>query len=494
MKIERPPVLIWLLLTCAAARAGLQQEIDIAIRSPVLPGSTVAVSVRDAGTDQELVAIEALRPMIPASNMKLLTGGAALHILGPGFRFRTQILRDGDRLVVVGDGDPAFADPDLLALTAAGDSSGIDIEGFLRLLSGAVRDAGMEHVSELVVDDRIFDRQFVHPSWPIDQLNRGYCAEVAGLNFHLNVLHVFPRPTGGARPDLSRLAPAAPFLVIRNQATTQPEGTSSAWIARPPASNDLTVYGNVRHEYREPVAVTLHDPGLFFANVLADRLKAAGVTVGPQRVAAAGDPPSSGQPVGPVISTPIATALARCNRDSENLYAEALLKRMAFAVTGEPGSWSNGAALVRHVMHDRLDRPALLEGVVVSDGSGLSRENRCSAAAMTAWLVSFHHDSDLGPVFGESLPTAGREGTLRQRFQGTDLAGMQVQGKSGYINGVSCLSGYVTAPGGPRRAFSVLVNGLRPADVRAAKELQERIVGLVARDMAAPAMTLGGGE
>jgi D-alanyl-D-alanine carboxypeptidase/D-alanyl-D-alanine-endopeptidase (penicillin-binding protein 4) len=232
----------------------------------------------------------------------------------------------------------------------------------------------------------------------------------------------------------------------------------------------------------------------FFARLLAERLRAGGLTVTRYRTAEASDPEPAGRTIGPVIRTPISNALTRCNTDSQNLYAEALLKRIGHALTNEPGSWFNGTAVVRHVVHERVSDPNLAVKLVMRDGSGLSRENRIAAATMSAWLASFHHDERLGPPFIASLALAGRTGTLANRFENVDLHGTMVQAKSGYINYVSCLSGFVTAPDGRRRTFSILVNGLHePGSVRQAKKLQERILSAVAWDMTAALTTLGDG-
>ncbi len=476
----------------APCRADLRGDVDGAVAKGQLGLATIAISVIDADTGADRISINADQMMVPASNMKLLTTGAALHALGGNFTFSTRLLRDGDRLIVVGDGDPGVGDPKLLSeiVSAGGGGAGQDIESFLQLWVRPVVEAGNTRVSEVVVDDRIFDRQFVHPSWPQDHLNRRYCAEVAGFDFHLNVLNFYPRPgAAGGRPDLSIVHPTAPWLEIQNRATSRQDGSegNTAWIARRQDTNLLSVYGNVKFAYRAPVPVTFNDPPAFFAQLLAHRLAAAGVQVDGHRAAIPDDPPPVGEPIGLEIRTPIRTAVARCNRDSENLYAEALLKRMGHAMTNEPGSWINGSAIVRHVVHERLENPLLAANLRVADGSGLSRDNQVAAATLTAWLATFHRDTTIGPLFVISLAEPG-VGTLKGRFQDPEsaLKGCQVRGKSGYIDNVSCLSGYITSPGGRRCAFSILINGLKePGSVGKAKALQERVVSAVARDLVA---------
>ena len=243
------------------------------------------------------------------------------------------------------------------------------------------------------------------------------------------------------------------------------------------------------------VPVTVHNVPEFFAQLLADRLKRAGVTVEGHRAVNPPEGEFTGRLLEPVITTPLSTAITRCNTDSKNIYAECLLKRIGYARTGQPGSWTNGTAIVRLVIHERLANRILSSNVVIADASGLSRENRIAPGTMTAWLNSFVTDETLEPVFISSLAHAGVSGTLAKRFKDTDLHGAQVQAKTGFINGVSCLSGCVTMPDGRRRCFSIMVNDI-PAHrmVYQAKRMQEKIVAAIATDMALTEVQALGGD
>jgi D-alanyl-D-alanine carboxypeptidase/D-alanyl-D-alanine-endopeptidase (penicillin-binding protein 4) len=190
---------------------------------------------------------------------------------------------------------------------------------------------------------------------------------------------------------------------------------------------------------------------------------------------------TEGTDIGPVVRMPIGPIVEHCNETSQNLYAESLLKRSVHAVTGRPGSWADADATIEYVAAKRLgaSAPALIEGVRIEDGSGLSRRNLVTTKFLTAWLDSFHDDPLLSEVFVESLARGGEEGTLKSRF--TELRGSstRVDAKTGYMTGISCLSGFVSAEDGRRWSFSVFCNGFRGAS-RPAKELQEAIVMAIA--------------
>jgi D-alanyl-D-alanine carboxypeptidase/D-alanyl-D-alanine-endopeptidase (penicillin-binding protein 4) len=498
------PAMIMLLVQCLTcspiAVASMVAEIDVAVRTADLSGGTVALRICDAHDGTELMALNADRPMLPASNMKVLTSGAALHTLGPEFHFNTRLLLVGDTLILQGDGDPALADPELLEAMTVDGEAGLDVETFLEIWVNAVKAADVSTLDAVVVDDRIFDRQYVHPSWPIEQLNTRSFAEISGANFHLNVLHFYAMRNDAGRPNLTNVQPRVDWIIPRNRATcrTRPSDSNTLWFARARNTNDLTAYGNVKS--RQVFApVTIHDPPEFLAHLLTERLRDAGIEVKSFRAATSVDPAVDDDAtlLEPVVRTPLPVALQRCNTDSQNLYAECLLKRIGHARTGQPGSWNNGAGIVRLVIHERLGSDVLSSGVVISDGSGLSRDNRVTAHLLSDWLHSFYTDERLRELFVNSLANASGTGTLEKRFRSVELHGATVKAKTGFINGVSCLSGYVIMPDGQARCYSILVNDL-PAhkSVYPAKRLQEQIVSIIAKDMAEQAarhrVTVGG--
>lgn len=479
----------------AAAQDQFAGDVQRLVRSLDLKKAKVSVSIRDGDSDASLVAIDAERPMLPASNMKLLTTGAFLSAFGTDFRFSTRLIHAGGDLIVVGDGDPAFGDPELLADMTWTDADGkthkgLDVDELVRIWTDAVKAAGIASVDEVIVDARIFDGVAYHPNWPKDQFKEDYCAEVWGFNFHHNLLHVWPKPRPGGAADVSRIDPNVPWLIRSNATTsrTGPQDRHTFWIQRPPDQNAFTFNGNVRYPATDPASVTLHDTPTLFARIFADRLKASGVPVRGHRLATADDPTFAGDAIGPEVRTPMATLLYRCNTDSDNLYAECLVKRLGYSATKSPGSWTNGTAAVRHIVSERIANSALAATIKPDDGSGLSRENRVTAGAITAWLASFHRDSTLGPMFIESLAVGGKTGTVKKRFKDVEKTGCVVQCKTGYIRGVSSLSGFVTAADGRRLAFSILCNDLvEPDALTKARALQEKIVTEIAETLRATA-------
>ncbi len=471
-----------------------------------LGSSHVSVCVIDLQSGQVLAALNEDEPMAPASNLKLLTSGSALLALGSDYRFETRFVRDGDKLVVVGSGDPGFADPVLL------DEMRMSVDDFLNRIVDSIKAANAfpGGIGEVVVDDRVFDRQYIHPDWPADQLNRWYCAEVSGLNFHANVMEIFPSPGRGEdSPAVIRTEPSAPWLSIAVKARTTTRGQTAIWASRDADANRFTVHGSVRTTPQVPVEVTTHEASELFGHLLADKLAAAGLAQAggrqiPARLAGDNEQLNTDAPALAVVSTPMSVALERCNVDSHNLYAETMLKAVGHAVTTQPGSWSNGAAVVRMQVRDLLG-PEAASLLVMNDGSGLSKNDRVTAEMLARWLVAVGADPKVGEAYVDSLALAGEDGTMKKRFRGKNLDN-EVRAKSGYINGVRTLSGFVTHPGSGRRvAFSILVNDIPPSVAASkVKEFHEKVV-MLADDWLAeqtagwadahkPQEAMGGGE
>lgn len=476
------------------ATADLESDVRSLLRSADLGDTVVAVSVAELTPrgPETLVDIQADRPLAPASNMKLLTTAAALEAFGPDHAFETRLSLvsppggGAPSLLVTGSGDPGFGDNRLLSETGLGPDDLVD-----RWVEAA-RATGQTRFAELRIDDSVFDREFVHPDWPADQLDKWYCAEVAGLNFNENCIDVLyaPGPTRNS-PPVVKVFPLSPELaaVSRNRARTGDD--DAFWVSRPRDGNAFTFRGTVKDTRVDPLHVTVHDPPMFFGGYLAHRLREAGLEVGE---VVRGTPPA-GASVRPLhrVRTTLAGVLDRTNRNSQNLFAEALLKSLGHAKSGEPGSFASGSAAAKRFLQTAL--PDIdLSGVVVTDGSGLARTNRLTTRVLVGLLA---HTAAASPeaagLYRSSLAELGQSGTLLRR--GGDVEASRVYAKTGYILQVSGLSGYLVFPARSGSgadtervyAFSMLFNGFKPPLSNGSmKNVQDRILALLDERLARP--------
>ncbi len=456
----------------------LEESIQRLIERHKLEDAHIGYRIEDARNGAVLASRNADQQMLPASNMKVLTSGAALAVLGPDFSFRTTISRQGPVVTLVGDGDPSLGDPEILALS----DPPLTIETLFETLAAATLAAQPGEVTSVRVDARIFDGELVHPTWEQADLFKHYAAQVSGLNVHTNNLSFFtaPDPGGSGRPKVTT-QPDASWISLTNSARTNNSGTNTAWISRIPGQNDFTLHGTVVRRDPWPIKSPIDTPSLFAGRLLAAAIEQQGTDDHDlvQSVAAlhVSDPAPEGGTVA-VVATPLHEVLVRCNRDSQNLYAEALLKRIGREVTGRPGSWADGAAVVRMLVAERLG-PAHASRVVIADGSGLSRGNLVAPDTLTAWLRSFYADERLSEPMLDSMATPG-QGTFTRRFRNMTLDN-EVRGKSGSLTGVRTLSGMVTHPvTGRTVAFAVFVSQSDTGSVAVnARDFADQVVGLI---------------
>jgi D-alanyl-D-alanine carboxypeptidase/D-alanyl-D-alanine-endopeptidase (penicillin-binding protein 4) len=476
------PLLLALAVAAPARGGSLAERLNAIFDDPALKGAEVGVAVFDLETGNALYERNSEKPLSLASNEKLVTTACALDRLGAAHRFETVLLRAGEiagevlegDVVVRGGGDPCIG--------ARFDG---EADAALRRFARALREAGVRRVSGgVVADDRLFDRELRHPHWPKDQLDRWYAAPVSALVLNDGCVDVTvaPGPRAGAPPAVT-LAPPTSFFEIDLRASTtaqRKEHVIAVDRQSAGAKERLTVRGAVLAGAEPVVAtVTVGDPALVFASVLRERLVAEGIEVaGAARLVKEGEDLGAAVPIA-VHSSLLAQALPVVNKRSQNHYAEMLLKSVAAAEGRGPGSFAGGAAAVGRFL-EGIGIPR--DSFAIEDGSGLARGNRMAARSLATLLRTMARHKEASSYLA-SLATAGGEGsTLHGRLKAAALHG-RVLAKTGTINGVSALSGYVLADAADaaRRgvAFVVLGNNLREGPGHA-REAQDRCVEVLA--------------
>jgi D-alanyl-D-alanine carboxypeptidase/D-alanyl-D-alanine-endopeptidase (penicillin-binding protein 4) len=461
-----------------AARADLSGEIQAVVNDKLLDRAAVGIDIVRLGKSASDVATiyraNETMPMVPASNLKVITTSAALQQLGADFKFRTLLVyHDGD-LILIGDGDPTFGDAELLKKVSW------DVNTVFRTWATGLAAKQFHSAKNLLIDDSVFDDEFIHPNWPADQTQKRYVAEIAGLNLNANCIDVYVRPSAYGRVVSYSTDPATGYVTIKN--TCVGGGDNAVWLSREPGSNALVLRGTARTSNDVPVSVTVHDPPMYAGTVLAESLQEAGITLGGlvKRDRTRREQYLKAQQSGDkswvllaVHETPLLSVIDRANKDSMNLYAECLCKRLGFAKFGQ-GTWQAGTSAVRDFLAS-LQIPS--SQYTLDDGCGLSKNNAISSHVMVSVLTHDYYSSNSSDWM-KSLAVAGEDGTLLERFRGTDLRG-RVIAKTGFVNNVSCLSGYLHAKDNSWYCFSIMFNGIPEKSNSGAKVLQERIVRAV---------------
>ena len=426
---------------CGVAAGGLAGRIGLALKSPVR--KDFAIHILEADSETVVYGYNANQPMIPASNMKLVTTAAALVHLGADFEYKTRVGLCEDTLVVIGSGDPLLGDERI------DEKYGRDHGWVLDAIAEALHDRGIEEINDVIVDSTVFDDERVHPSWAAKDLNRWYACEVCGINYNDNCIKVTTNNLDGKVTVW--VEPQTSFVEIVNEIEAISTGKSGVGAYRNATPNKITLRGKCRG--MEGMDVAIEKPAAFLGYVLAEHLLRAGISTRGRLMERAFD--MDRQFVELVaFTTPIADVLHRSNKNSLNLASEALLKTIAAHDSPDEkgGSWGRGAErIARYLSHLGVPR----EEFTIDDGSGLSRENRLSANTVTTVLLDMYERDDW-PLFRDSLSVGGVDGTVDEQFRAPKYRG-KVLAKTGTIAGVKSLSGVCLTDRGPC-LFSILSN------------------------------------
>ena len=441
----------------ALSRVGaLQAEIDHALAVPPLDRTLVAIDVESLDNGEVLYRLNANKLVMPASNMKLVTLAAAAERLGWDFTYETRLMSAaaieqgllmGD-LVVVGSGDPT--------INGRGGSPTRVFEDW----ADKLRAMGIQAIAGRVLGDgRAFADERLGAGWSWDYLGYGYAAPIGALQFNEDLVEVAIRP-GTAPGDAVRieLRPPDSGLVVSNRATTSPKGEQpTVELHRLPGSNRLKVTGSVPAETQEyKTSASVDDPTGYFARALRATLVSKGIEVRGDAadLATLAEPPdlSRARLLLSHQSPPLSELARTLMKVSQNLYAETLLRTLG-AQRGDPTAES-GRKVVQQVLESWGIPP---DALVQTDGSGLSRYDYVTAETLVRILTRMRRDPRHADRFADTLPIAGRDGTLARRMKETRAEG-NARAKTGSIANVRALSGYVRTLDDEMLAFSIIVN------------------------------------
>ena len=493
-------LLLGLVSLTGAARAqsspeALRAAIDAIIDDPDFDDAFWGVFVVDLASGDTLYARNARKNFIPASNQKLFSTAAALDGLGPDFRYVTTLYLDGTvrdsvlegNLVVRGSGDPTIGDRSFLEDYP----HDADPTALFRAWADSVKARGITYVTEHVIgDDDVFDDTELGNGWAWDDVPSRFAAEISGLNFNEGRITVTAEGKRlGRRAELSWEPIDTDYVYFVNK--TETVGSRSRpdrEIRRERSGNTFWIESEVPLGDRLQQTVSVYNPTRYFAHVLRSTLRDEGVYVD-------GDPVDIDDwqnkpeyrrliPIATHVSPSLAEIAALTNKESQNLYAEHLLKTLGAERCPEerPEDLPCGSAAAGLLAAAPLfERAGIdLETTRLRDGSGLSPYNSISPEDIVGLLRTMwiHPDPAVTEAFVNSLAVAGVDGTLERRMRSGRTRG-NVRAKTGTVTGARNLSGYITTAAGTPLAFSFLTNNFS-ASVSRVSRAQDAIAEVIA--------------
>ncbi|MGL5874787.1 MAG: D-alanyl-D-alanine carboxypeptidase/D-alanyl-D-alanine endopeptidase [Xenococcaceae cyanobacterium] len=451
--------------------ADLGKEIDAIINRPQWKRSRWGILIQPLDSDTPIYSHDSDRYFTPASNVKLLTTAAALLKLGSQFRIRTSAYATGvapnlTSLRIVGRGDPSFTTIQLKELVKQ------------------IKNKGIRHIEKLIVDDSYFPKPNLNSSWEWSDLSTYYAPSINSLILNENAvtLTLLPQQIGQSLQLKWSDSIASRQWRIENETITAPAKTESGIEID-------TIYGEPTLQIKGKRAIdsepdkwnlSVVDPANYFLESLRVLLMNERIIVR-QGLIIDRDPPAYGTPrisggwggsqeIAAIESPTLAKLIQTTNQDSNNLYAESLLK-----IIGVTANNSNNLEVLKQKLTELgVDS----ENYNLVDGSGLSRQNLVSPSAIAQTLRQIANTPE-AEIYKQSLPVAGVSGTLKNRLKNT-LLETNLQAKTGTITGTSALSGYLQLANNETLVFSIMVERANRDGVSLRRAIDE-IVLLVSR-------------
>jgi len=428
----------------AAGSPAFEAMVEAAVNDRALKDAQVGIAIVDVDSGRLLAGHDEHLALNPASNAKVYTAVTALATLHGDHRFvatLSGVLKGGavqGSLVLRGQGDPSLKTADLYALAAELKAHGA------RRVDG-----------DVVVDQRFFDESTTPPAYE-QKPNEwaSFRAPISAVSVNENTVTMTVRPGAEGSPAHVTFDPPG-FVDVDGTVSTSEAGADNVVLTLTPSGRRLSakVSGSiasgsklVRYTRR------VEDPQLLAGYALKAVLEEVGVKV-------SGEVKLGSREKGVVLarheSAPLSEILLPVGKNSDNFYAETIFKTLGAEAKGRPGKSEGGAEVVTKL----LEKNGLWEqGMVIKNGSGLYDANRVTAKATADLLRWAYREPGVGPELVSQLAIGGVDGTLHRRFVSLKHT-RAVRAKTGTLDDVIALSGYVLGPPGKGPiAFAIFFN------------------------------------
>lgn len=430
--------------TILSAKELVDINVNTMMADPVLKNATWGFVVYDPKTKKVISSYNENTPLVPASTTKLLTTETALNLLGENYRWMTQLEYSGTidengtlngNLYVVGSGDPS------LGTNKAGAWSYRDI--ISDFMSGLSREGIRKVNGDIIIQTALFKGNITRLPENVVWLENN--------NYYL--------PVGTTR----EIDPANEKLIVKKSGTA----SDKKYFYVSPYANQM-VYAE-KYNGDGILTTKLPDAPAYLANTFRTTLVKSGIgvtgKVTPKMTDAA---PESRKLVAAYKSPTLGDIIFYTNQHSDNSLAEALLKTVGFQKMGDQTSESGRIVVTNHLKEESFD----MMGLNYIDGSGLSRSNNVTPISQVKFLTSLM-DEKYYKTYFTSLPVGGQSGTLKRMFIGAGNG--QVFAKTGTLNKVKTLAGYLKTNSGKTLVFSLMVNNYS-GSVDMVKKRMEKIL------------------
>lgn len=414
------------------------------------------VYVKSLKTGEIIYKRNADKLFVTGSTIKLFTTAAGLLLLGEDYKYKTKIYADGDifkgtlygNLIIQGSGDPTISNKFIHG----------NIDTIFNAWCDSLKNKGITKISgNLLGDDNAFDDKGYGIGWMRDYEYSWFAAPAGALSFNNNLINIYIRPTSTDFPASLTIEPKLNNTYFLNKVLTTNNDKNEIQIIKNRRNDVITIKGTISKDNNlvtEYLAVD--DPTEYFVSVFENVLKKnnivlQGYSTDADREAHEIDY-SEAQKIFEHKSIPLKEIIKEINKNSNNFYAEQLLRTIGYEINSL-GTIENGVKAYRKLFENMGIN---LDNMLINDGSGLSRLDLVTPKQVVNLLYYMYHNPYY-KSFYNSLAIAGRDGTLQERLKNT-IAENRVRAKTGLLNGVCAISGYLTTVEDEPIVFSIIVN------------------------------------
>ena len=435
------------------------------IKSANLKHANIGIKVVEIPSGKTVHSYNEQLSLCPASCMKLVSSAAALELLGADYTYKTTLFTDGTinaQGVLQGDvyingvGDP----------TLGSAFTGKNPNVFLEQWIADIRKAGIKSINgKIIALDGLFGYEGVSPWWIWADMGNYYASGTYGLSVFDNTYRLnLKSGKAGTRPEILNWEPASLKLKFENNLKAAANNIDSAYIYGQPFDLERRIFGTIpQNKTLFTIKGDIPDPGLFLASYFTETLKKSGIAVSGKASTSRIEKhsPKGERALSQTVSPDLREIIQVINFRSNNHYSEHLFKKIG-AENKIKELWKTKG----------LDTDALF----MYDGSGLSPSNAVSVDFLTDLLVYMATKSKYSDAFYQSLPRAGKEGTVLSFLKKTSLEDISRM-KSGSMEGIYSYSGYVDK-NGKRYAFSVIVNKYNGSRSEVRGQIEKLLISL----------------
>ncbi len=429
--------------------------------SEILKPASFSVAVYDLEQDKFIIEENSHKVLTPASTQKLISTAIAIHSLQADHQFETKLAHTGSIVEGVLRGE-VYIFPNYNP-TLGNKRFGRDLSEITSAIKTWINANKIKVIKGIKVIDPSMTQETLPRTWVWEDIGNYYGANPCGTVFNENIVELYFESGAPGKPTrIFKTVPDLPLLSFDNRVLGSEKKRDLAYCFGGPYDRGIIIEGTIPANRKKfKVKASLQRPQQGLAYLIFETLKKEGLVI-QGTYGAFSNPKKRSTQFGVVKSAKVSEIIKKTNHKSVNILAENLLQNSHMNSDSE----KNKVEWAKSYLKEKLG--VEIAGMQLHDGSGLSHFNAVSSRQLVELLVKMKDT----PAFKNSLPIAGKSGTVRSFLKNSSLNG-NVRCKSGSMTGVLSYAGYVNNTSGKKFAFAIIVNNAVGTNSDVKKKIEE---------------------